>query len=248
MRWYIIGKKAFKRIKVTVTMTLVLSLVALFTYSVVNARGESLAKAAMSSNATQAKTVVIDAGHGGEDCGAVGVSGVYEKDLNLAIANELGTLLEERGYKVIYTRTEDKLLYTEAENIKGLRKISDLKNRVKIANQFPNAIFVSIHMNSYAEAKYSGLQVYYTDGDDKSQRLAGCIQNAVHEELQKDNDRVIKSGRGLYLLDNTDGVSVLVECGFITNPDECARLSEKEYQKQLCLSIVCGIIKYNEGK
>ena len=191
--------------------------------------------------------VIIDAGHGGEDPGAIGVDGVYEKDLNLEIANELAEALTAEGFAVLLTRTTDKLLYTDAENIKGIRKISDLKNRCKIAAEYPNAIFVSIHMNSYGSAKYSGLQVYYSTSDEKSEALAAKIQTAVKSGLQPDNNRTIKPGRDMYILENLTNVAVLIECGFLTNADECKKLSQKEYQKQLCLAIVCGIIDYKES-
>ena len=191
--------------------------------------------------------IIIDAGHGGEDPGAIGVNGKYEKDLNLEIALCLGSLLEQQGYAVMYTRTEDKLLYTEEENIKGIRKISDLKNRCKIAAEYPNAIFISIHMNTYGSSKYSGLQVYYTPNNDESRNLATKIQGAVREEVQTENNRAIKAGDGIYILENCVNTSVLIECGFLSNEDECGKLSQKEYQKRLCLAIICGIINYKEA-
>ena len=194
------------------------------------------------------RVIVIDAGHGGEDSGAVGVNGAYEKDLNLAIAMILGEELTNRGYTVVYTRTEDKMLYLPEENIKGMRKISDLKNRCKITEQYDNCILVSIHMNSYGASKYSGLQVYYADADKESEQLARKIQNTVREELQPENKREIKNGSSLYLLENAKGTAVLIECGFLTNEAECKKLSEKEYQKELSFSIVCGIIEYIKEK
>ncbi len=187
---------------------------------------------------------VIDAGHGGEDSGAIGVNGSYEKDLNLEMAKEIGALLAEKGYEVVYTRTEDKMLYSAEENIKGFRKLSDLKNRVKIANENKGAILISVHMNSYGEAKYSGLQGYYKSSSDESRGLAMSIQSAVKGRLQTDNNRVVKKGDNIYVLENYAGVGVLIECGFLTNPTECEKLCEKEYQKQLSFSIVCGIIDY----
>lgn len=196
------------------------------------------------SEITEKKTVIIDAGHGGEDCGAIGVNGVYEKDLNLTIANLVGEQLTEAGYAVVYTRTEDKLLYTEEENIKGIRKISDLKNRCKIAAEYDDSIFISIHMNSFADAKYSGLHVYYSPESDASQSLAYAIQNKVRTDIQPNNNRVPKPGKNIFILENVDNTAVLVECGFLTNPEECENLSEKEYQKRLSFSIVCGIIEY----
>ena len=189
-------------------------------------------------------TIIIDAGHGGEDSGAVGADNVYEKDLNLAIAVELGNQLMQKGYNVVYTRTEDKLLYTEEQNVKGMRKLYDLKNRCEIAKGYDDAIFISIHMNSYGASQYSGLQVYYSDKNESSKLLASSIQKSVCAELQKDNNRKIKNGKGLYILDNCTATSVIIECGFMTNADELKKLSEKEYQKQLSFAIICGIIEY----
>ena len=192
------------------------------------------------------KVIVIDAGHGGEDCGAIGVSGVYEKDLNLEIAFKLGKLFENEGYAVVYTRTTDRLLYSESENIKGIRKISDLKNRCKIAAEYKDALLISIHMNTFSSAKYSGLQVYYSEDDPSSRALAGSIQNEVRSKLQPENNRTVKAGRGIYLLENAENVSALIECGFLSNSEECQKLSEKEYQERLSFAIFCGIIKYIE--
>ena len=123
--------------------------------------------------------VAIDAGHGGEDVGARGTSGVFEKDLNLEIALELGKQLSDAGYVVLYTRTDDRLLYKADEDIKGLRKISDLKNRCAIADEHPEALFISVHMNSFGESKYSGTQVYYSENSEDSKTLASDIQSAV---------------------------------------------------------------------
>ena len=247
MRWYIIGRKTFYRARAALIIFLAAALLVVFSFSVVNERYSDSLQVDTTAQADE-KTVIIDAGHGGEDCGAVGVDGVFEKDLNIEIATEIGKALEEKGYTVLYTRTEDKLLYTEEENIKGIRKISDLKNRCKIANEHPNAIFVSIHMNSYSSAKYSGLQVYYTDNDEESAALAGKIQSSVRTLLQNGNTRTTKNGKDIYILENTEPVAVLIECGFLTNAEECKKLSEKEYQKQLSSAIVCGIIEYKEGK
>lgn len=190
------------------------------------------------------KIFIIDAGHGGEDCGAIGKSGIYEKDLNMQIAKKLGSYLEKSGYIVIYTRTEDKLLYTEEQNIKGQRKINDLKNRLAISDAYPGATFISIHMNSFSDSIYKGLQVYYSPENNESRMLADSIQQEVKNRLQPDNNRQIKPGNNLYLLENAKNTSILIECGFISNSEECENLSEKEYQKELCFAIVCGIIAY----
>ena len=190
------------------------------------------------------KIIIIDAGHGGEDPGAVGVDGSLEKDINLEIALQIGKMLEAEDFIVVYTRTDDRLLYTEEENIKGIRKISDLKNRCKVAERYPESMFISIHMNSFGSEKYSGLQVYYSENNEQSRVLADSIQNNVREDLQTNNNRVIKAGKDMYILENIQNNAVLIECGFLTNKEECKKLSEKEYQKQLSFSIVCGIIEY----
>ena len=196
------------------------------------------------STEAAAPIFVIDAGHGGEDPGAIGVNGAYEKDLNLAISLLIGSMLAEKGYTVVYTRTEDKMLYSEEENIKGFRKLSDQKNRCRIASEQNGAILISIHMNSFGEAKYSGLQGYYSPDSEESRNLALAIQTSVKNNLQTGNNRNIKKGDNIYLLENYDGIGILLECGFLTNAEECEKLCEKEYQKELSFAIVCGIIEY----
>ena len=200
------------------------------------------------ASASTGMVIIIDAGHGGEDSGAVGVNGVYEKDINLEIALLVGEELKERGFTVVYTRTEDKMLYLPEENIKGMRKISDLKNRCKIANGYDDCVLISIHMNSFGSSKYSGLQVYYQQENDGSRLLAEKIQSTVRNQVQKSNNRQIKPGRDLYLLENCSATSVIIECGFLSNEAECKKLSEKEYQKELSFSIVYGIIEYIDQK
>lgn len=192
--------------------------------------------------------IILDAGHGGEDAGATGINGALEKDLNLSVVNILGEMLTEKGFAVVYTRSEDKLLYEEWENIKGIRKISDLKNRCKIAKSYPNALFVSIHMNTFGDGKYSGLQVYYSPENKESEMLAGAIQSSVKKELQPNNNRNIKQGDDIYILENIDNTAVLIECGFLSNEEEAKKLSQKEYQKMLSFSIICGIIEYMNKK
>ncbi len=189
--------------------------------------------------------VILDAGHGGEDGGAVGDNGVYEKDLNLTLALLLADMLRAADVDVLLTRTEDKLLYREEENIRGHRKEYDLRNRLKIAEGHSGALFISLHMNTFPQKKYSGLQVYYAQRTDGSRALASCIQRAVAATLQPDNDRQIKEAdSSIYLLDSAVCRAVLVECGFLSNPVECRLLSEKEYQRRLCFSLFCGIMEY----
>ena len=246
MKIFVFNLARHKVIKICVSLLLVLTVVLSTGVGIATKiYGESLASARADALPYE-KIVILDAGHGGEDPGAVGKNGLYEKDLNLEITLEIGKALEEKGYIVVYTRTDDRLLYKEEENIKGIRKISDLKNRCKVAERYPESLFVSIHMNSFGSSKYSGLQVYYSDGNEDSRALADAIQNRVINDLQKSNNRVTKAGKDMYLLENITNTAVLIECGFMTNPEECKKLSEKEYQKELSFSIVCGIIEYME--
>ena len=235
------GRRMVKTVKI-IALLLVLSTLFMLTLDFL--KKDVTAQA----SAETGRVIVIDAGHGGEDSGAIGVNGAYEKDINLQIATEIGEELKSRGYTVVYTRTEDKMLYLPKENIKGMRKISDLKNRCKLTEKYDDCILVSIHMNSYGASKYSGLQVYFKNGDDESKQLATKIQGTVRSELQPENKRQIKSGDSLYLLENASATAVLIECGFLSNEAECEKLSQKEYQKQLSFSIICGIIEYIKEK
>ena len=138
---------------------------------------------ASSGNINKSSVILLDAGHGGEDPGAIGYGDVYEKDLNLAFCKLICEELTSRGYTVVMTREEDRLLYTEAENIKGIRKISDLKNRVKIFNSYESAIAVSIHMNTFSAPQYHGTQIYYSNAEGAS-NLAAAIIDSVRSELR----------------------------------------------------------------
>ena len=248
MKIYVLNLIGKRKITAAISASLVLLILLATVIGVVSENISEQLVADTVDSIPYEKIIILDAGHGGEDSGAVGVNGALEKDINLQLTLEVGKLLEERGYIVVYTRTDDRLLYTEEQNIKGIRKINDLKNRCKVAERYPDSIFISIHTNSFGSPKYSGLQVYYSDNNDSGRPLAEAIQNKVVSDLQKDNNRVVKAGKGIYLLENITNPAVLIECGFLTNKDECEKLSEKEYQKELSFSIVCGIIEYIESE
>ncbi|MBQ8850493.1 MAG: N-acetylmuramoyl-L-alanine amidase [Clostridia bacterium] len=189
--------------------------------------------------------VVIDAGHGGEDGGTVGQNGAYEKDINLSIALMLSDMLRANGIETVLTRSDDILLYDKNSNYHGQKKIQDLATRRKIAESYENAVFVSIHMNSFPEEKYSGLQVYYSKNDESSKFLAESIQSLTKEKLLPDNTRKCKAAdSNIYLLDRLSCPAILVECGFLSNPQECARLSDSTYQKQLALCLCKALTEY----
>lgn len=189
-------------------------------------------------------TVVLDAGHGGEDGGAVSESGLYEKDLNLSLAKELCKLLEANGVKVVMTRTDDTLLYDRNVDYKGRKKALDLAARKKIAEETPNALFVSIHMNAYPISQYRGLQVWYSKNHQASEALAQEIQTRVQDQLQPENHRHIKpSTSSIYLLHHLQCPAVLVECGFMSNREEAEQLADPIYRRQLVFLLFASIMQ-----
>lgn len=190
-------------------------------------------------------TVILDPGHGGEDGGAVGANNVYEKDLNLAIAKDVESYLKMNGISVMCTRDRDILLYDKTVDYKGRKKMLDLAARLKISRETENSIFVSIHMNSFPKAQYSGLQVYYSPNDPSSADLALLIQNDTRSFLQPTNSRKIKAATsGIYLLDRITTPAVLVECGFLSNTAECALLSDEKYRQRLSLVLANAVAEF----
>ena len=188
-------------------------------------------------------TVVIDAGHGGIDGGAVSASGILEKDVNLAVARKLAALCDASGIDFVMTRDEDRLLVDDS--IKKKRKMHDLKNRVALTESTENAVFVSIHMNNFPDKRYSGLQVWYSENDELSQSLAALVQTYAKTFLDPQNSREIKkAGSAIFVLDRLNVPAVLVECGFLSNPYECRLLSTEEYQMKLALVIFAGICDF----
>ena len=189
-------------------------------------------------------TIVIDAGHGGEDGGCEG-NGLVEKDLNLDISMRLASLLREAGVNVVMTRETDILLYDKNSDYEGKKKVQDVRRRLEIATEQENAVLVSIHMNYFAETKYSGLQVWYSKNDSKSRILANLIQTEVKTTLQPNNKRSIKEATsGIFLLNNATFPAVLVECGFLSNTDEARALGDAEYRQSLAKSIFEAIMEY----
>lgn len=186
-------------------------------------------------------TVVIDAGHGGIDPGAV-ANGLVEKELNLSVAKKLEQFLKLSNVNVVMTRTEDVLL-GDGDTVRA-HKAADLRERLSITEQIDNAVFVSIHMNKFDSEYVHGLQTFYASSTEGSQELAQSIQNSV-TLLDKDNKREIKPDSGnIYVLDNATRTAVLVECGFLSNTKEAKLLSDDGYQNSLAFTIYIGIINY----
>ncbi len=196
---------------------------------------------AFSEAATVRRCVIIDAGHGGEDGGTTSCTGVLESTLNLEIALRLDDLLHLLGIDTYMLRTTDTALHTQGTTI-AARKVSDLKERVRIVNAAEHALLLSIHQNYFSDSRYSGPQVFYakTDG---SKELAQQTQSLLHL-LGSGSDRQCKLADGVYLMQHVTCPAILVECGFLSNPDEEARLRSAAYQKKLCCALAAACSEY----
>ena len=197
---------------------------------------------------SEGRTIIIDAGHGFPDGGAVGNTGILEKDLNLSVARALQKFFESGGTNVILTRSDDNGIYDVSGNIKN-KKVSDIKNREEIINESNADLFISIHMNKFLQNQYSGPQVFYSKNHKHSELLADCIQKSMIAALNPENKREIKAANNdIYLLQHAYIPAVLVECGFLSNKEEEQKLIDEKYQKQVAWSIYCGIIEYFNEK
>ena len=192
------------------------------------------------------KTIVLDAGHGGIDPGAMNNDKtILEKDVNLAITKKLRDLLEASGATVIMTRDKDVSLYEEDENKTIRQKYNEnLRNRKNIIDKSDADVFVSIHLNAFEQSKYYGAQTFYPKGKDDGKELAQFIQDELKRVVDQDNDRKIKPRDDIYLLKNTTMPSVLIECGFLSNEKESKLLADSKYQDKVAWAIYVGIQKY----
>ena len=199
--------------------------------------------AAVSGSASPQRAVILDAGHGGADGGAVSDSGVAESGLNLAITLRLADVLTFCGYEVLLTRTGEAALCDDPAATLRQQKVSDTKKRVEIINRCADARLISIHQNSYPEAEISGPQVFYYGSSEMSKKLAEAIQAQLIVDLQPPKEREIKTGNDLYILKNSQCPGVIVECGFLSNPTECENLQNPQYQQAVATAIARAICK-----
>lgn len=198
-----------------------------------------------SINGNRFPLIIIDAGHGGEDGGAVANDGTLEKDLNLQISLKLNDILSVLGYKTKLVRNTDTDLHTTGDSIRA-RKVSDIRNRFDIMNQSGYCYYISIHQNKFGEEYVNGAQIFYSPNDSESKELANFIQKSISGQLQQNNNRDIKkSGTDIFLLYNATKPAVMVECGFISNASDLNNLKNSEYQNKMALSIAMGILNYN---
>ncbi len=193
------------------------------------------------TGANTGKIIVIDAGHGGNDPGKIGLNDTLEKDINLQISKKLGAYLRGKGYTVIFTRTSDCML---GEAGAANKKTADMKERINIMNQEQADLVISIHQNSYPDQSIRGAQCFYYHLSEESMALAEYLQKALIKISDNNNRRQAKSNDNYYILKNTTCPAVIVECGFLSNPEEAELLTTDSYQKKIALSIATGIESY----
>lgn len=225
------------------SVKLTLSMVGIFVLLAICARITERALP-VAAPVTEKPVIVLDAGHGGLDSGAVGVTGALEKNINLSIVLALRDMLEMSGFNVVLTRDEDISIYDPG--IEGIRnqKLNDMDNRLKIIQSYPDSIFLCIHQNNYISPDSHGAQMFYNNNNSTNRTLAQIMQNRF-KTLQPYNDREIKlSGEELFLLKSNKNPSLMIECGFLSNPEEEANLSAWEYQQKVAFTIYGGVLEY----
>lgn len=214
----------------------------------INYLTQPIITASLEKDINTKSTIIIDAGHGGLDGGAVGVNDAIEKDINLSIAKNLKDMLLINGFNVVMTREDDISLNDENLTKVSDMKTSDLKNRMKLFEEYPNSPVILIHQNHFTEEKYSGAQMFYGHLNDESEILAHNLQTSICSFLQPENNRQIKeSTSSVYLLHNSSNPIVLAECGFLSNYNEAELLVTTEYQQKIAFAIFAGIVNYLEN-
>ena len=235
-----------KRIKIILGCILIA--IFTFTFQIANQK-ENFNKiqeqtAQTTSTPVSGKTVVLDAGHGVPDEGAQSSNGTTEAETNLKITLKIQKLLEQSGCTVILTRSDENAIYDLDATTLKQKKISDIHNRVKIGNENSADIFVSIHLNKISQSQYSGWQCFYKDGNENSNKLAKTIQENLNKSIQKENKRVPMKLDNVYIIKHVEIPISIVECGFLSNPEEEKELLEDSYQNKLAWGIYNGIINY----
>lgn len=181
---------------------------------------------------------------GGEDGGGTSNNGISEAEINLKIAQKVQSLIETSGGNVILTRSDENAIYDLDKETLREKKISDIKNRVKIGNEASADAFISIHLNKIPQTEYWGWQTFYKNGNDESQKLALSIQNGLNESIERENKRVPLKIDNVYIIENVEIPTAIVECGFLSNIEEEQLLQQEEYQDKLAWGIYMGIMNY----
>ncbi len=190
------------------------------------------------------KVIILDAGHGKPDEGAQSSNGTTEAETNLKITLKVQSLLEQSGATVVLTRSDENAIYDLDKTTLRQKKISDIHNRVKIGNESSADIFVSIHLNKISQQQYYGWQCFYKQNDEKSTALAKSLQENLNDSIQKENKRVSMKLDNVYIIKHVEIPISIVECGFLSNPEEETQLLSDDYQNRLAWGIYNGIMDY----
>lgn len=190
------------------------------------------------------KTIVLDAGHGQPDSGAENSTGLTEESINLIITKKVQSLLEQSGCKVVLTRSDENGIYDLDSKTLREKKVSDIKNRVKIGNESSADAFISIHLNKIEQSQYYGWQTFFKTNNEKSEQLAKSIQQELNSSIQRENKREALKITGKYIIEHVEIPITIVECGFLSNPEEAELLQKDEYQSKLAWGIYNGIMDY----
>jgi len=240
---YIIDKKRIKIILSCIIVS-ILAFSMQSSYKGIKKEQEDILTIQTVSTPVSGKVVVIDAGHGTPDEGAESSGGTTEAEINLKIALKIQNLLEQSGCTVILTRSDENSIYDIGANTIREKKISDIKNRVEIGNEEQVDIFVSIHLNKISDERYWGWQCFFNSKNEESKALANKIQESLNSNMQKENKREIMKLDSVYIMKHIEVPITIVECGFLSNPEEEKQLLEDEYQNKLAWGIYLGINEY----
>lgn len=234
------------RLTRVLTMLCMIVVLSVGIYSTFLAVRQTFYKYAVSSNIQNlSPTIIIDAGHGGEDGGTQSASGILEKDINLSISLTLRDIFDFFGFNTVMTRETDKLIYDPGNNGIKNKKVSDIHNRLAITQEYAGSILISIHQNYFTQSKYNGAQTFYSVNNPESEKLALNIQKSIVSLMQPENQREIKpTGDEIYLLYHAENTAVMVECGFLSNPEEAEKLNDDSYRKEMALAVFAGTYKY----
>lgn len=224
-----------------IVLTAICACFAIFTFMYTTAKEETKETVVLP---VSGKTIILDAGHGIPDEGAQSSSGTTEAQTNLKIALKVQNLLEQSGSTVILTRSDENAIYDLDSKTLRQKKISDIHNRVKIGNESSGDIFVSIHLNKIPQSEYFGWQTFYKEGNKEGKKLAESIQATLNNSINKENNRVAKTIENVYIIKHIEIPTTIVECGFLSNPEEEKQLLDDEYQNRLAWGIYNGIINY----
>ena len=230
--------------KKRLSLTFLIVILGIFTFSYQDAKEDLEKTLITTATPVSGKVVILDAGHGTPDEGAQSKNGTTEAEINLKIALKVQNLLEQTGCTVLLTRSDENGIYDSSSSTIRQKKVTDIKNRVKIGNESSADIFVSIHLNKIPQEQYYGWQCFFNSKNENSKLLAENLQENLNDAIQKENNRVAMKLDTIYIMKNVEIPISIVECGFLSNQEEEKQLQDDEYQDKLAWGIYNRITDY----